>query len=80
MAPNPATNAVRVDLEPVGNARLAIDLLDLSGSVISSVMVGRAEAGVPVRQAFDVSGIPPGFYQLRVEEGTRQRFVPLVVR
>ena len=80
VAPNPATNAVRVDLQPTGNTRLAIDLLDLSGSVISSVMVGRAEAGVPVRQAFDVSSIPPGFYQLRVEEGTRQRFVPLVVR
>ena len=80
VAPNPATGAVRVDLEPAGNARLSIDLLDLSGSVISSVMVGRAEAGVPVRQAFDVSGIPPGFYQLRVEEGAMQRFVPLVVR
>ena len=79
VSPNPASGPVHVEVQVDRSGLLSVDLLDLSGSVMEHVMARHAEGGLSVRQAFDVSGLPPGLYQLRVREGHIQRFVPLVV-
>lgn len=80
LAPNPATDALRVTMSLAGTARVEISLHDATGQTIGTRSLGRLDAGehvIPV----DLAGLTSGSYSLVASiDGAMLRLPVSIVR
>ncbi len=78
VAPNPAATTARVGITLAGSMAVKVELYDLAGRKVATVVDGPLAAGENSRE-LDVSGMAAGLYILRLEAGERVAATRLAV-
>ena len=76
--PNPASGETRVGIETAWTQRVTLDLFDVLGRKVASVLDAQLPAGLHQRQ-LHVDALAPGIYFLRLGSGGSWSTTPLVV-
>ena len=74
LAPNPATNAVKMNLSGV-EGKVNCSIIDMSGRVIYN-----ANVNAEVEQTIDLSGVPAGAYFVRVTNDSFSKVEKLIIK
>ena len=74
LAPNPATNAVKMNLSGV-EGKVNCSIIDMSGRVIYN-----ANINAEVEQTIDLSGVPAGAYFVRVTNDSFSKVEKLIIK
>jgi hypothetical protein len=65
-APNPTDGISNVTVKPISSGRVTLEVIDLSGRLISRLYEGLAEPHTPLNFQFDGSDLPNGIYLYRL--------------
>jgi hypothetical protein len=77
LAPNPATEHVTIAYVLAGESDVIIELVDVTGRVISSNATSNAQSGEH-REDMDVSALAPGLYFVRIVSDNGSAQVQLI--
>lgn len=77
-APNPARGSARVRLTLPREARVTLELLDVTGRRVRTLIRGVLDAGAHDR-TLDLHGLAPGVYRVRLRESGASQVRPLVL-
>ena len=77
--PNPVSGDLTVSWDAGGEGDVAIDLFGVDGGLVARLIDGAQTGGVH-RSRFDLRGIAPGAYILRMESAGRVVAEPIVKR
>ena len=68
--PNPSNGNFTLTFENTSNSDISLDVLDIQGRVVHSEAAIGSDLG-SVQHQFDLSGLNPGFYLVRLSDGER---------
>ncbi|MCC6601044.1 MAG: T9SS type A sorting domain-containing protein, partial [Crocinitomicaceae bacterium] len=77
--PNPTTDQTTFTVSAPESGRVVLDVFDLAGAKVSSVMNTRVEAGLEYKVGFDTGNLATGIYMYRLTNGSYSEMGRIVV-